>query len=353
MQPKKIVFLYSEIASYSLACFKALAQHTQLEIHLVRWQVNKEAPFEFDMPKSIHQYIKNDLDRTQLTQLIKKINPNLIFASGWIDPDYVTICKQYRKKIPVVAGLDNQWKGTWRQRLACVFSPFTVQKYFTHLWVTGKPQQKYAQKLGFKSQNILYGFYAADVPFFNELYTRFLIEKQQNLPKRFIFVGRYIEVKGIKELWNAFVELQTQTPNDWQLWCIGTGIMDNDNDKFFHEKIKHIGFVQPNEIDYYIKNTSVFILPSYFEPWGVVVQEFAAAGFPLLCSKEVGAASEFLENNQNGYTFEAKSTESIKQAMKKIMALTDSQLLEMGNQSNQKAQHINPTLWAKTLTQLL
>ena len=41
----KFVFLYTEIAEYFLACCKELSKHGQ--IHIIRWPINKEAPFQF------------------------------------------------------------------------------------------------------------------------------------------------------------------------------------------------------------------------------------------------------------------------------------------------------------------
>ena len=49
----------------------------------------------------------------------------------------------------------------------------------------------------------------------------------------------------------------------------------------------------------------VFVLPSIYEPWALVLQEFAAAGLPILCSSICGASPHFVINNYNGYTFTA------------------------------------------------
>ena len=44
----------------------------------------------------------------------------------------------------------------------------------------------------------------------------------------------------------------------------------------------------------------VFALLSTHEPWGVVVNEAAASGLPLLLSDRVGAAHDLLEDGRNG-----------------------------------------------------
>jgi hypothetical protein len=50
----RALFLYSEIAIYFLKCCEELAKNN--EVHVVRWPLNKEAPFKFNYSKSINIY---------------------------------------------------------------------------------------------------------------------------------------------------------------------------------------------------------------------------------------------------------------------------------------------------------
>ena len=61
--------------------------------------------------------------------------------------------------------------------------------------------------------------------------------------------------------------------------------------------------MQPEDLVRVIKNVGFFVLPSNFEPWGVVVHEFCAAGLPMLLSETVGSSSSFLINGHNGFLF--------------------------------------------------
>ena len=346
---KKVLFLYSELAGYFLACLDNLIASDNAEVHLVHWPVNKEAPFQFTFNKKLNVYNKSDLDVNALAALVKKIKPDLIYCSGWIDKDYVKICSSFNKRIPVIAGLDNQWRGSAKQHIASVVRSFKIKKTFTHCWVPGKRQEEYALKLGFKKENILHGFYSCDFDFFNNLYRQNLETKSKNFPKRFIYTGRYYEFKGVRDLWTSFIELQKEMPNEWELWCLGTG----DIVPVEHEKIKHFGFVQPDKMPGFIAGTGVFILPSHFEPWGVVVHEFTAAGFPLICSNEAGAADAFIKENENGFIFCSGNKEELKQAMKKIIASSALQLIEMGNKSAEMASQITPAKWTAAILALL
>jgi glycosyltransferase involved in cell wall biosynthesis len=209
----------------------------------------------------------------------------------------------------------------------------------------------YAKKLGFRNDVIHTGMYAANFDLFNASYQKLKMEKEKLFPKCFVFVGRYIEIKGLREAWKAFIELQQEMPNEWEFWCIGKGPLDNEFP--VHDKIKNIGFVQPKELEQYLAQTGVFILPTYDEHWGVVVHEFAIAGFPLLLSTRAPAGTAFLREGENGFYHEPKSIASIKNAMKKIIALPQTELIAMGRLSHELSQSMTPDTWAATVWKFL
>src|SRR4051812_28394198 len=103
-EKKQIVFLYTELAEYFLSCVKNLSERNSCEIHIVRWPVNKEAPFDFKSSEKIKIYDKENYPADKVIQLVNEINPDLIYCSGWIDKDYLKICKKYKEKIPVIVG---------------------------------------------------------------------------------------------------------------------------------------------------------------------------------------------------------------------------------------------------------
>ncbi|MFI5141054.1 MAG: glycosyltransferase family 4 protein [Bacteroidia bacterium] len=281
--------------------------------------------------------------------LIENLNPSLIICSGWIDKDYLRVCKKYFKKIPTVLTLDTHWNGSLKQYIASFVSPFVLKNKFSHAWVPGTIQKKYAKKLGFKDSEITLGFYSCDVNYFLSIRDKVVVQKQQNFPKRFIFTGRYYDFKGVDKLWQAFIELQNENPNEWELWCLGAGSLQPVQ----HPKIKHCGFVQPENFLEYAQQTGVFVMPSLFEPWGVVLHEFAAMGFPLLASDRVGAIESFLQDTKNGFIFNAGDVNSLKEKLKEIMQLPTEQLNLMGERSYKLAQNITPKMWADNLMKLI
>jgi glycosyltransferase involved in cell wall biosynthesis len=339
---KKILFLYTELAGYFEACIRELNER-DAEVHIVRWPVNSEAPFKFSFPGEVTIYERSEYDDDTLLDLAQGISPDVIISSGWVDKGYLNVCKYFKGKIPVVLSMDNQWHGTIKQMIARMIAPFTLQRRFSHAWVPGEPQKEYALKLGFKSENIKTGFYSADVDHFNKV-AQYRLQKAE-IPKRFLFVGRYIPQKGIDKLFSAFLELQDEGYNNWELWCMGKG--DLFDDRPIHDKIKHFGFVQPSEMEEYLKQSGVFVLPSDFEPWGVVVHEMAAGGFPMIVSSAVGSVSQFVDDGVNGYIFPQGDKGQLKTSMKKVMELSDKELMDMAKQSNRKGLNWTPEKWAE------
>jgi glycosyltransferase involved in cell wall biosynthesis len=348
-QKPRLLFLYSELADYFLACIKKLTSVYDVEVHVIHWPVNSEAPFSFVFPDGVRFYNRKQFDLKRLQEKVKDICPDFIYCSGWMDKDYLSAVQGYKDKIPVVIGLDTKWKSTLRQYIACALSRITLQKIFSHCWVPGQKQMEYASKLGFKRDKIETGYYSADTDYFTALAEKIKDTRQKKYPRRLIYVGRYYEFKGIQDLWEAFIQWQKDSDNDWELWCLGTG----DIEPIVHPKIKHFGFIQPKDMAPFLMETSVFIMPSHFEPWGVVLHEFAAAGFPLICSDEVGSTEAFLREGENGYIYRTGDISKLKECLVKIAALPASELVKMGNKSKELALSITPEKWANTVMSIL
>lgn len=341
----RILILYTELASYTLACINELAKRDP-EILIVRWPINKEAPFKFSFPDTVKVMDRDSLTSSELINLASDFRPHLCYVSGWLDKGYLNVAKVLRKTIPVIVGFDNQWTGSIKQRIAGVLAFKKIKPYFSHAWVPGEPQVRFAKNLGFESDKILTGVYSADTELFEGIYHKGIEIKRQRYPHKLLYVGRYVEWKGVAELWKAF-EATKANRRDWELICIGTGEMFDSRPEI--EGVKHVGFVQPHELDKYICDAGAFILPSKFEPWGVVLHEYAAAGLPIISSAKVGAASDYLINNENGWQIDQVSVENISVVLSKLFETDDSTLLNMGKRSRELSKSNSPSKWADTL----
>ena len=337
---RSIVFLYTELADYIKVCLDRLA-NDGVDVHVFHYPVNPEAPFEFDFKTSgCHFYLRTDFSNRELQLKIESILPTAIVCSGWIDKGYVAICRSLHPKVKTIIALDNQLESGIKARLALLRAKLFFKSAFQFAWVPGEPQSEYAQKLGFKKSEIQTGFYTVDVKKWSDIKW----ESQENqFPHRFVFVGRYVDFKGIAELWNAFRRIN---PGDWQLYCAGHGALYDS--RIRHKGIHHLGFVQPADLYKFVAKGGVFVLPSHSEPWGVVVHEFAGAGYPLICTKAVGAASAFLKPGLNGILVNPQNEFQLAEAMQRFVNMPDKDLIEMGKQSKLLAGKMNIELWINT-----
>lgn len=342
MKGKHILVFYSELADYTLACLRALKE-SGTKITLVHWPINPEAPFQFDLTFVDRSIDRSTIDDQGLIQLIRDLNPDMILCSGWMDKGYFRACQQAPRNIIRVLTLDNHWTGGLKQRLAQLASPFTIRKAFNRAFVPGEVQKQYALKLGFQEQHIRTGFYCADVERFRQFYEQ---ADKDRIPKRFLYLGRYVQHKGIFDMWDAFKRFR-KDHSDWELWCCGTG--DQYDNRVEGEGIRHFGFIQPDEMLPVLKDTGVYILPSHFEPWGVSVQEMAVAGFPLLVSDAIGAREAFVREGGNGSVFPSGDVKGIEQKMRWMASLSEDELKHMATSSHETGMQHTPAKWVEKL----
>ncbi|MEM9932261.1 MAG: glycosyltransferase family 4 protein [Bacteroidota bacterium] len=343
----RILILYMELAGYVMACLKALASIPGVEVLLICWPVNQEAPFKFEQEEAMRKIERNSQPEKDLWEEIQAFSPDLVFVSGWVDKWYTKVAKAFLQQgIPTVVGADNQWINSPKQHLASWLSPILLKPSFSHFWVPGPRQYAFASRLGYKAHQIRTGYYSADVPVFMEQgLTR---STTPTFPKRLLYVGRLVKEKGVQHLLTAFRQLPT---SDWELWLAGTGPLEAEAEKI--PKVNCLGFVQPGNLPEVLSSCGAGILPSIKEPWGVVLHEYVASGLPVLVSDSCGAGESFLRAGYNGLAFRAGEIGSLQTALEKLFSLSDEELILMGKRSRELAKQITPDSWAATLLSVL
>jgi len=349
MSRKKVVILFTQLSDYMLNLYRYWVDNSSVELHIYRRGVNQqEAPFQLDLSyPHIHIYDREEFTNDRLHQSIEDIEPHMIICSGWSDRVYLDIVSSYSYTIPTILTMDNCWVGNLKQYIATAISRILLIPKFSHIWVPGRPQIEYAKRLGFEDEQILTGYYVAN----SNIFLQRDIYPKKDFKKRFIFVGRYREDKGVLDLWRAFSELCSKYPNDWELISIGIGELYVK--RIDHPQIRHLGFLQPLQLKEYMRDGGVFVLPSHFEPWGVVVHELAMAGFPMILSDKVGASTHFLKDGKSGYIFEHKNADDLRDKMQKIIATPKAKLIDMGRLSHKLSQTINEKIWIDTIDTVL
>ncbi|MDE7126141.1 MAG: glycosyltransferase family 4 protein, partial [Muribaculaceae bacterium] len=122
---------------------------------------------------------------------------------------------------------------------------------------------------------------------------RFRMDESRDISKFcFLYVGRVIGVKNIPMMIEAFKKASEEKRN-LILRIVGSGnLLDGLKNRY--KDCDNIIFAGPkfgDELAEEYRKASAFILPSTYEPWGLVVNEAMASGLPVIVSDKVGAAS--------------------------------------------------------------
>lgn len=134
--------------------------------------------------------------------------------------------------------------------------------------------------------------------------TNRIIEKRYEEPT-LLFVGRQFVRKGMTLMVDAFEKIKEEIPK------INFNILTNEDEipKSYLKKIKEdsniiLQLSVPTEKlrENYLKS-SVFVMPSFFEPWGKVFFEAMAFGLPILGANTC-AMPEFIINGYNGHVID-------------------------------------------------
>lgn len=132
----------------------------------------------------------------------------------------------------------------------------------------------------------------------------------------FTYLGSLTKNKGIDLLIKAFCEISKE--RKCKLLLVGP---DNNGFKKLAErfgienKTKFTGPVLFNKINYYLNQTDIFVLPTRHDGWGVVLNEAASLGIPIISTDECGAAYHLIKDGINGFRIKTGSVHALAKAM--------------------------------------
>lgn len=135
----------------------------------------------------------------------------------------------------------------------------------------------------------------------------------------FLFCGQMIARKGLDLLLAAF----TQLPSRARLLLVGReaelprllGPLPAE----VRARIEYAGFQPPEELARFFAQADVFVLPSRYDGWGVVVNQALGAGLPIICSDMVGAGHDLVTEDVNGHLFPAGDPHLLRASMQRFL----------------------------------
>ena len=164
--------------------------------------------------------------------------------------------------------------------------------------------------------------------------------------KVILYVGRVESLKGLNILLQAVAILDDaantrllivggSSENDRELQRLGTmaqrlGIEDS---------VTFTGSLRQTELPTYYGAADVFVLPSYYESFGLVALEAMACGTPVVASR-VGGLKTFVEDGKTGYLIPWRCPEPFAQRLDVLLANPDLRAT-MGKAARAKARQMS------------
>ena len=296
----KLLFVWTGVTGYTGDCWRALNVLPDVETSIwvqaenisddTRFQANHEL-------RNLDARIVPELNakvREEIIQSTTAFQPDLMFLVGWhasVSRFFAT--RPVFRKIPKVIIFDLPFEWTIRK----LGAPVVLLRYlrrFTAAFVPGAAATTYARWLGFGSRKrpIFTGMFSTNLKRFEGLAVRKI---REGIPRRFLFVGRYVPEKNLALLVEAYRLYREQVSDPWPLDCVGMG---PDGHLLLNQPgITDCGFCEPDALPGVYGSHGVFVLPSRHEPWGVVLAEAAGAGLPIICTDACGAHLELVRDN--------------------------------------------------------
>lgn len=332
------------------------------EIHNNRkWKISKdEIKFEYEILRGFQFFIQKmdwgfHINYGLISNLVKG-EFDVIVVAGYDSPAYylaLIYCQLFRKKFVFWNGSNLQSSRVNSFLVNNIRRLFikTADAYLAY----GKLAKEFLVTYGAVENKVVVGCNTVDIKKFkrestNVIPNREKIKKQKGFPAiNILFSGQLIKRKGLPVLLKAFKVINSENVG---LIILGDGPeRDNYLDYCKVNRIENVFFEghQPLErLPEYYAISDIFVLPSFVEVWGLVVNEAMACGLPVICSKKAGVAKDLIRDGVNGYTYEPNDFQTLSQRLSEL--LSDGLLRkEMGKKSSEMIAQYTPQKYAEDL----
>jgi glycosyltransferase involved in cell wall biosynthesis len=348
----RVVICWMGVSGYLGACWRALAGRGDVELTVVsRHRTEGTTAFDVEeITRGLNCRVLGEpaVEQAELVSFVGQARPQVMIVSGWAVPAFRRLVYDPRfADVKKAMAIDTQWHGTLRQRAGA----YVMRGYLNRMdrvLVPGERSFQFAKAMGVPESRILRAALGGDVAPLRGLHERRLA-LPGGWPRRFVYVGRYAEEKGLDLLVDAYRRYRAGVENPWPLACRGKGPLGRVLAGV--EGIEDGGFVQPRDLANVLLHQGVFVLPSRYEPWGLVVAEAAGAGLPVLCTTACGAAVEIVRDYFNGLTVPTGDPEALARGMRYFHQAQD-QLPTLGRQAIDFGSAFSAEVWAERIARM-
>jgi glycogen synthase len=128
------------------------------------------------------------------------------------------------------------------------------------------------------------------------------------------YAGRLVYEKGVQDLIDAVPALRAAHPGV-RVVIAGDGpykgeLVERIKEHRLHRTVSFTGFLGAGQLPALMAATDTLVVPSIYEPFGMVALEGASAGAPLAVAA-TGGLAEIVQSGETGVTFPAKTPQAL------------------------------------------
>jgi glycosyltransferase involved in cell wall biosynthesis len=237
---------------------------------------------------------------------------------------------------------------------------------FSAALVGGPRHRDYLADLGMPRDRIALGYNAVD----NDAFARAADAARRSETERrglpsapyFLAVNRFVPEKNLPRLIRAFAAYRSvaREGQPWDLVLCGDGAGASEVEAAARQSgsadaIHRPGFLQADTLPRWYAFASAFVHPSLMEPWGLVVNEAAACGLPLLVSERAGCVETLVPEGEasTGVRFDPRNTEEIAARLQWIATLPGHERHAMGRRAARVVSQWGPGRFALGMIETL
>ena len=142
-----------------------------------------------------------------------------------------------------------------------------------------------------------------------------------------LFSGRFVARKGIHELMEAIGIVLAEAPEvrfvlagghrdasaaQMEAWLLSDGLRP------FRSQIHFTGWLSPGELEDWYRSADILVVPSWYEPFGMVVLEGMIHGLAVAAS-DVGGPAEIIRHGETGFLFPPGDAAALAQAILELV----------------------------------
>lgn len=289
------------------------------------------------------------------------IDPDVVAIGGWASPEsYAGLTWARLNRRGVIVMSDSRAQDTSRNFLRDWIKSRIVQACDAG-FAAGRIHQDYLVALGLSRDNIRLGYDTVDNAYFRMGAQRSRTDEKTlraklSLPDRYIFASaRFIPKKNLATLIRAYGRACNDLNEPPTLLIAGDGenraALEAASRELKIGQVRMPGFFSYEDLPALYGLAQGFIHIPRSEQWGLVVNEAAAAGLPIVASQECGAASELVQEGSNGWQVPADDLSAVSDALRQMMELTPDAQTKMGGSSQEIVSAWGPERFASALAE--